>query len=71
MLRKYMVGLAATSLIATSAFAQSVDRQPAPVEESEQISGVQLPVILAVLAFIVGGVIVLADEDDTALPTSP
>lgn len=70
MLRKFAVGIAATSLLATSAFAQSVDRQPAQVNESEEIEGAQLPVILAIVAVITGAIIVLADDDDD-LPTSP
>jgi hypothetical protein len=70
MLRKLVFGTTAAALMAASTVAQAapVQRTSAPISaESEEIGGIWVPIIGAIVFAVI--VLFVIDEDDT--PTSP
>lgn len=71
MMKKVVAATAAMSLVSTPVMAQAslADREPALLEEFEQLEG-ENGILIAILAAaaIIAGIIIIADDDD---PTSP
>lgn len=71
MLRKVLSGVAATSLVATPAAAQTASRAPSTVGEHQEIAGSPwLPLLIGLAAAIALALLVF-DDDDDELPASP
>lgn len=71
MFRKLLICLAATSLVATPAAAQSASRAPSTVGEHQEIAGNPWLPLLVGLAAAIAIAIVVFDDDDDELPASP
>lgn len=65
-----IAGATASMLVASPVLAQAqADRATAPADESEQIFGGNIFLTAAIVAGVIVGIILLADDDD--LPVSP
>lgn len=71
MLHKPLSAVAALALVAAPVALQAAPRAASPVSESEELAGAAtLPLIAAIVAVVVGAVILALDDDEDA-PVSP
>lgn len=67
---KWIVALAAVSLAATPAAAEA-SRAAAPVDETESLTGGATVAWVFAAIMAIGAILIITDDDDNDLPTSP
>ena len=67
---KWIAALAAVSLAAAPAAAQA-SRTAAPVGETETLTGGATIAWIIAALMVVGAILIITDDDDSDLPTSP